>query len=401
MAHKEYGEDGSGRISLNVHLAVPQQVTPTTSSAQDGSHTPNTPELLNTLVNMQSGPFADYQAPPQQLPPTSSLAGNPNDYAPQALSSPDSSLDASSPTTSATTPSTPGSGMSVQQYRSQFIKEGLKLKVRQKLGGSPTSPSFPEVGAVGTKEELISPTQEEAGTIPNVRIKSEHLTEDDMVRRMRRRERNKVAATKCRNKKKHRTVLLMKESDVLESQNKSLKNEITKLEAEKKRLMDVLSVHEPSCAKKLRTMLDTSKEEAAAVEVFDTAQLEKPPPPEFRVPLPPASTVVSGNAYSVRPQIIPIVQVTSPVDDPPSFAEAMRMATQNPPPAVKLENIISSSTVSEEPMMAPPQNVEEIFAYNFDNGNGYHHHTHQASHFLAKRTLGHTYLDLDSRCIAL
>ena len=38
----------------------------------------------------------------------------------------------------------------------------------------------------------------------------EELTEEDEGRRQRRRERNKVAATKCRNKKKAKTVNLMK-----------------------------------------------------------------------------------------------------------------------------------------------------------------------------------------------
>ena len=38
----------------------------------------------------------------------------------------------------------------------------------------------------------------------------EELTEEDESRRQRRRERNKVAATKCRNKKKAKTVNLMK-----------------------------------------------------------------------------------------------------------------------------------------------------------------------------------------------
>ena len=37
-------------VSLNVHLTVP----PTTSAAQDGSHTPNTPEILNSIVKLQA-----------------------------------------------------------------------------------------------------------------------------------------------------------------------------------------------------------------------------------------------------------------------------------------------------------------------------------------------------------
>ena len=52
-------------VSLNVHLTVPT----TTAAAQDGSHTPNTPEILNSIVKLQAereareanspaGPFA-------------------------------------------------------------------------------------------------------------------------------------------------------------------------------------------------------------------------------------------------------------------------------------------------------------------------------------------------------
>ena len=44
----------------------------------------------------------------------------------------------------------------------------------------------------------------------------EELTEEDESRRMRRRERNKVAATKCRNKKKAKTVNLMKVRDLID-----------------------------------------------------------------------------------------------------------------------------------------------------------------------------------------
>ena len=37
-------------VSLNVHLTVPT----TTAAAQDGSHTPNTPEILNSIVKLQA-----------------------------------------------------------------------------------------------------------------------------------------------------------------------------------------------------------------------------------------------------------------------------------------------------------------------------------------------------------
>ena len=78
------------------------------------------------------------------------------------------------------------------------------------------------------------------------------LTPEDEERRRRRRERNKVAATKCRNKKKEKTTILVAESEIVEVQNASLKAEVARLDAEKRRLTSILAQHEPNCAKKRR-----------------------------------------------------------------------------------------------------------------------------------------------------
>lgn len=104
-------------------------------------------------------------------------------------------------------PSTPNSSLSVQAYTSQFIKEGLRIKMRQRLGSGsstssirePPSPPLPTSSNTAVKKE-----KQPRGT------RRANLTPDDVVRRQRRRERNKIAATKCRNKKKARTVNLMK-----------------------------------------------------------------------------------------------------------------------------------------------------------------------------------------------
>jgi hypothetical protein len=63
------------RISLNCSLAPPPP--PTTSSWLDGSHTPNTPDILNTIVNLTAGGplFPDYTPPPppRSAPPQPQL----------------------------------------------------------------------------------------------------------------------------------------------------------------------------------------------------------------------------------------------------------------------------------------------------------------------------------------
>ena len=41
-------------MSLNVHLAVPPAAAAESAAASSGGHTPNTPEILNSIVNMQA-----------------------------------------------------------------------------------------------------------------------------------------------------------------------------------------------------------------------------------------------------------------------------------------------------------------------------------------------------------
>jgi len=113
------------------------------------------------------------------------------------------------------------------------------MKVKQKIKEEPV----PDAGQLDAED---------------IKQENEDLTLEDEERRRRRRERNKVAATKCRNKKKERTTLLIAEGEVLEIQNSSFKEELIRLEAEKRRLTDILANHEPTCAK--RPKLDKAED---------------------------------------------------------------------------------------------------------------------------------------------
>ncbi|XP_016324784.1 cyclic AMP-dependent transcription factor ATF-3-like [Sinocyclocheilus anshuiensis] len=66
-------------------------------------------------------------------------------------------------------------------------------------------------------------------------------------RRKRRRERNKIAAAKCRNKKRETTDHLQKESEKLESVNAELKAQIEELKNQKQQLVYMLNLHRPTC----------------------------------------------------------------------------------------------------------------------------------------------------------
>lgn len=77
------------------------------------------------------------------------------------------------------------------------------------------------------------------------------MTPEDEERRRRRRERNKIAATKCRLKKRERTANLVSESETLEMQNVDLKSQVQDLERTRLRLIEVLTMHRSVCQKNI------------------------------------------------------------------------------------------------------------------------------------------------------
>jgi len=83
----------------------------------------------------------------------------------------------------------------------------------------------------------------------SIKKERDDLSVDDQEKRRRRRERNKVAAEKCRNKRKKAIEKLYSESEVVQMQNAKFKDDIQRLEAEHRHLMMVLEQHKPVCRK--------------------------------------------------------------------------------------------------------------------------------------------------------
>uniref|UniRef100_H2Y4N4 BZIP domain-containing protein n=1 Tax=Ciona savignyi TaxID=51511 RepID=H2Y4N4_CIOSA len=76
---------------------------------------------------------------------------------------------------------------------------------------------------------------------------NDEISPETLIKRERRRERNKVAAAKCRFKKKILSEHLQEESEHLENVNAKLKREIAKLQDEKQKLIYMLNLHKPKC----------------------------------------------------------------------------------------------------------------------------------------------------------
>lgn len=84
------------------------------------------------------------------------------------------------------------------------------------------------------------------------------LTPEDEERRKRRRERNKIAATKCRLKKREKTNILVTDCEHLEKQNNTLKSQVQVLETELHSLVDMFNRHGPTCLKQTACPVSTS-----------------------------------------------------------------------------------------------------------------------------------------------
>ncbi|XP_023696735.1 cyclic AMP-dependent transcription factor ATF-3 isoform X2 [Paramormyrops kingsleyae] len=116
-----------------------------------------------------------------------------------------------------------------------LVKEELRLAIQSKRLSN---------GLNSIMNDYTSSSSER--TSEQLPVKRE-VTPEESERRKRRRERNKIAAAKCRNKKKEKTDCLQKESEKLESLNAELKAQIEELKSQKQQLVYMLNLHRPTC----------------------------------------------------------------------------------------------------------------------------------------------------------
>ncbi|XP_050677487.1 fos-related antigen 2 isoform X2 [Leptidea sinapis] len=208
------GNDGETGHFLSVNLNLSAAMMNLLAAENGGTTTLRTPEIVNDLITM-TNPLDQYNYDKNSN--FKSISGNDSN----------SSMSNGS---SATSPAS-GTPPSIQK---------LSIESKRKMSGSDTD--------VGVKRMKREDSDEDYDSSNTQQSKNE-LTPEDEERRRRRRERNKIAATKCRMKKRERTVNLVNESEVLENQNIDLKAQLKDLEVQKRQLMDMLSVHAASCLK--------------------------------------------------------------------------------------------------------------------------------------------------------
>ncbi|XP_004713599.1 fos-related antigen 1 isoform X1 [Echinops telfairi] len=137
------------------------------------------------------------------------------------------------------------------------------------LGYPHFSPSLPRPGVIRA-----------LGPPPGVRRRTcDQMSPEEEERRRVRRERNKLAAAKCRNRRKELTDFLQAETDKLEDEKSELQREIEELQKQKERLELVLEAHRPICK-----IPEQAEEESGAEGPSGSGATTSPPAPSRPVP---------------------------------------------------------------------------------------------------------------------
>ncbi|XP_077466640.1 fos-related antigen 1a [Stigmatopora argus] len=135
------------------------------------------------------------------------------------------------------------------------------------------------------------------GAAPTRRRNDDHLSFEEMERRRIRRERNKLAAAKCRNRRRELTDTLQNETDQLEDEKSCLQNEIAELQKQKEKLELVLEAHRPIC--KIQDS-DSDSDSDVALTSLASVKME---PEEYLAPGPAPVKAEKVKPEKVKPQI--------------------------------------------------------------------------------------------------
>lgn len=276
------GEPGA-YLSVNVNLSAAMMNLLAAENA--GTTTLRTPEIVNDVITM-TNPLDQYNYDKN------------NSFKNVNCNDSNSSMSNSS---SATSPAS-GTPPSIQKTCSELIKAGLKLSIesKRKMSGSDTDMSVKRMKKEESDDDYDS---------SHTQAPKNELTLEDEERRRRRRERNKIAATKCRMKKRERTVNLVNESEVLESQNIDLKTQLKDLEVQKRQLIDMLSMHAGSCVK------NNSTARASPTTTYNTVRTFEPTTfPVFESHSPyirPESANILASSYTCPTPINDSIEISS------------------------------------------------------------------------------------------
>ncbi|XP_004543664.1 protein FosB isoform X4 [Maylandia zebra] len=184
------------------------------------------------------------------------------------------------------------------------------------------------------------------------------LTPEEEEKRRVRRERNKLAAAKCRNRRRELTDRLQSETDVLEEAKAELEAEISELQKEKERLEFVLVAHQANCKIPYQDQPQQGSAQLPPVQ----SQL---PPQALQPPVSIVGLTVKEDSFYLPPAYT--AHPASTQSQPP--VQQQQQVQQQPQPGIMQEVEFSSSFYgSSEPAPGGP-----CLMVNDSGGGGVNH----------------------------
>ncbi|TRZ02005.1 hypothetical protein DNTS_024169 [Danionella cerebrum] len=226
----------------------------------------------------------------------------------------------SAATTSVTTQQQPknsvtGSSEFVPSLNAVTSNQSLQWMLQPSIGSPgpsrPLVPSYPVMNPQLLRSHLSRPGVIRAATAAGstTRRNDEHLSPEEYERRRVRRERNKMAAAKCRNRRRELTDSLQNQTDQLEDEKSRLQKEIAELQKEKEKLELVLEAHRPIC--KVQDS-DSDSDSSSVLPTLSGIKIETSDPD---LPGPSRETMNRAKPNKPKPKII--------IPPPPAAASSM------------------------------------------------------------------------------
>uniref|UniRef100_A0A673JP60 Proto-oncogene c-Fos-like n=1 Tax=Sinocyclocheilus rhinocerous TaxID=307959 RepID=A0A673JP60_9TELE len=190
-----------------------------------------------------------------------------------------------------------------------LLTSASEMKDTQKTGilKDADAPFVPTVTAVASAPDLkwmvlltdissVSPCRHEKSQSSSPSTDAKPLSPEEEERKRIRRERNKLAAAKCRNRRQELTNSLQAETDSLEEDKAALLSEIANLLKEKERLELILSAHKPHCKLTEETVAESEEQTQAQKEQIQARSTSPEQVPTSPQQADPTSTAIFGDS---------------------------------------------------------------------------------------------------------
>ncbi|KAG1708464.1 Transcription factor kayak [Nymphon striatum] len=205
---------------------------------------------------------------------------------------------------------------------------------------------------------------------------NELLTPEEAERREMRRERNKLAAARCRKRRLDHTNILVQETEGLEDKRQSLQSEIQMLECQKEELKFILEAHKATCRINMSILMEDFDVKTVLPPVTDTNDINHTMSLSLSRPtsLPVTSQFLlpqlshSSNTINARSETLPAgISITTPSHGIFNFESYMEGGTGLTPvsssgitpvlPSCSMQQRNSSSDLSSPETVNPPKLV--------------------------------------------